>query len=67
MARSRNYQVFPASLFAEEKKCGILKSLIVQDGEKAIGMALIHENGIDTLEGEGLTLEGISEGRIQTL
>jgi hypothetical protein len=30
-------------------------------------MALIHENGIDSLEGEGLTLEGISEGRIQPI
>ena len=57
----------PTSLFADGKKCGILKSLIVQDGEKPIGMALIHENGIDSLEGEGLTLEGISEGRIQPL
>jgi hypothetical protein len=57
----------PTSLFANEKKCGILKSLIVQEGEKSIGMALIHENGIDALEGEGLTLEGISEGRIQPL
>ena len=57
----------PTSLFASGKKCGILKSLVVQEGEKSIGMALIHENGIDSLEGEGLTLEGISEGRIQPL
>lgn len=57
----------PTSLFANGKKCGILKSLVVQEGEKSIGMALIHENGIDSLEGEGLTLEEISEGRIQPL
>lgn len=57
----------PTSLFANGKKCGILKSLMVQEGEKSIGMALIHENGIDSLEGEGLTLEGISEGKIQPL
>ena len=59
--------ILPSSLFANGKKCGILKSLIVQEGEKSIGMALIHENGIGSLEKEGLTLEGISEGRIQPL
>ena len=54
----------PSPLYSNEKKCGVLKSLVQLEGEQSIGMALVHENAIDALGNEGLTIKEIPEGRI---
>ena len=43
---------------------GELKSLFKINPDKAIGIALIHEQSIETLEEEGLSLEGFNEHKI---
>ena len=43
---------------------GELKSLFKINPDKAIGIALIHEQGIETLEEDGLSLEEFNEHKI---
>jgi hypothetical protein len=56
---------FPCPLFYGDKKKGILKSLHQVNAGESIGIALIHESALDNLKSEGLTIQGITDGRIQ--
>lgn len=57
----------PATLFANGKKVGFVKSLFQITEKEWYGMAIIHENGISTFENEGLQMEEIGEARIKKL
>ena len=43
---------------------GELKSLVKIKSDKAIGIALIHEQGIKTLQEDGLSLEEFNDHKI---
>lgn len=62
-----NCPSLPATLFANGKKVGFVKSLLQTTEKEWFGMAIIHENGITTFENEGLQIEEIYEGRIKKL
>ena len=55
----------PCNLYDNQKKKGVLKSLIPLGKQKAIGMALIHESADEALQTGGLEIEGFPNGRIQ--
>jgi folate-binding protein YgfZ len=55
----------PCPLFAGEKKVGILKSLIPTEEGNSIGIALIHEKGLDTLNAEGLRIDGFTDLKLK--
>ena len=55
----------PCHLFAGEKKVGILKSLIPTEEGNSIGIALIHEKGLDTLNAEGLRIDGFTDLKLK--
>lgn len=54
----------PCPVFASNKKVGELKSLVKIKSDKAIGIALIHEQGIKTLQEDGLSLEEFNDHKI---
>ena len=54
----------PCNLFHNQKKKGVLKSLIPLEKQKAIGIALIHESTDEAMHSEGLEIEGFPNGRI---
>ena len=54
----------PCPVFSGNKKVGELKSLFKINPDKAIGIAIIHEQGIETLEEDGLSLEQFTEHKI---
>ncbi len=55
----------PCNLHHNEKKKGVLKSLVKLEKQNAIGIALIHESAVETLQAEGLTIEGFVNERIR--
>jgi folate-binding protein YgfZ len=55
----------PCSLFDGEKKVGILKTLVQTEQGNSIGIALIHEKGLDTLNAEGLGIDGFTDPKIK--
>jgi len=61
---NRQLPALPCPVFMGNKKVGELKSLFKINPDKAIGIALIHEQSIETLEEEGLSLEGFNEHKI---
>ena len=54
----------PCPVFAANKKVGELKSLVKTESDKAIGIALIHEKGIKTLQEDGLSLEEFNQHKV---
>ena len=62
---STKIPTIPCPLFAGEKKVGVLKSMIQTENGNSIGMALIHEKGLDTLNSEGLQIEGFTDLKLR--
>ncbi len=57
----------PCPLFEGDKKIGVLKSLFQTGHENAVGMALIHEKGLDSLTNSGLHAEKFPSHKIYKL
>ncbi len=57
----------PAPLLYEGKKVGFLKSLFLKKDNQPIGIALIHENGIEAFKEKGLRVDEINNGMISSL
>ena len=46
---------------------GILKTLVKTGEGNSIGIALIHEKGLDTLDTEGLGIDGFTDLKIKNV
>ena len=62
---SNEMPTIPCPVFAGEKKVGVLRSMIQTENGNSIGMALIHEKGLDTLNSEGLQIEGFTDLKLR--